>query len=629
MDNKVHVLAKNGLFLFRFNDGEFGSKWCGLWKKETKYLDYFAFKLNGTFLSSENATKLDFYNSQFARLSFQTKDGVVTEEVACLDDSIIITLRPAFKAVVSTEMGVNIRDRSDNYAKGKRYELFDNEGKIAVSFYGKTLYIMFDKGKFSKNEFYGIHVPGMSAKERGFSRYFDDCSTQNKYVPGSIDATLDANEEINFVISIKDLDKDNFYKILKNRIGRPKEYSDILNKIYSNFGNNNIIDSELIKDSIDSLYSYSNFTEKEIYAGYPYFNQFWLRDALLILPSFLSINNAGFVKSILEKIAGSASYSGLPAIFGDQSFTLDVAPSFIICLYEYFKWTGDINTVKMLKEQLNALLDSGRSVFEHGIIHDAGRASWMDSIDREYSIEIQALWIKAFEYGAELNSLMNEEVSDLENLASQIKENLVKYKREGYFSDQLNRDINSANQLFLTFHGVVDEKDANLILENAKNNLLGEFGVHSVSDKDKIYDPKGYHTGSIWPFLTNVLAGSAFLNGDYELGKTCIKILQEKNLGAQCESRITELFEPSGKPQGCSSQAWSIGMLPYIIDRFALGIEVNASKNEIHVKYPHKEINAKRTLLINEKEVKLEFSDGELNSNKKMIDEGDYIRIII
>ena len=92
----VHVMSKNGMFLFRFNNGEFGSKWCGIWKGSQKYFDYFAFKLGDEFLSEANFKKFSFYNSQFSTLLFKTTKGKVIEEVKCYDDSVLVSITPDF-----------------------------------------------------------------------------------------------------------------------------------------------------------------------------------------------------------------------------------------------------------------------------------------------------------------------------------------------------------------------------------------------------------------------------------------------------------------------------------------------------------------------------------------------------
>ena len=123
MEPIIHVMSKNGMFLFRFNNSEFGSKWCGIWKGNQKYFDYFAFKLGDEFLSESNFKKFSFYNSQFSTLLFETSNGKVIEEVKCYDDSILVSITPSFDSVITCEVGINIRKRDENYEKGKRYNL--------------------------------------------------------------------------------------------------------------------------------------------------------------------------------------------------------------------------------------------------------------------------------------------------------------------------------------------------------------------------------------------------------------------------------------------------------------------------------------------------------------------------
>ena len=121
MEPVLHVMSKNGTFLFRFNNGEFGSKWCGIWKENRKYFDYFAFKLGNEFLSESNFKKFSFYNSQFSTMSFETISGKVVEEIKCHDDCVIVSVTPSYNTSISAEVGVNIRERDENYLEGKKY----------------------------------------------------------------------------------------------------------------------------------------------------------------------------------------------------------------------------------------------------------------------------------------------------------------------------------------------------------------------------------------------------------------------------------------------------------------------------------------------------------------------------
>ena len=629
MGDGVHVLAKNGTFLFRFDNGEFGSKWCGIWNGDKKYYDYFAFKVNGEFLSAENFVKLDFYNSVFAKHLFRPKTGPVIEETICLDGALLVKLRPEFDCDVSFEAGVNIRDRAEDFIDNKRYNITERDNSIDIGLDGLTAMLAFDTGKFEKREYYGVHSPGAYARNKGYSKHFDDCAVENKYVPGVINAHVRAGEGMNVVLSTKALDKDAIYKTIKNGTQNVRLHASIINALSASYGHVSGVSGEFIEDCMDAMISYANFSMKEIYAGFPFFNQFWLRDALLVLPSFLCINNAVFVKDVLKRIRSAGKGGAFPNLAGGSLFSADVPALFLIAVKEYLDWTHDLD---MLRESSTVIKDSvayGIGLLDGGLIHDSGKLTWMDTLDREYSVELQALWAKAFDCASDMLRLAGRYYDEAKMSSETIKSNMHRYKRLGYVSDQVKLDINSANQLFTVLFETVDENTSRIVLQNAEKNLLSEQGVLSVSAKDAIYDPNGYHNGAIWPFLTAVLAGAAFGHGRFDIGRRCLDIITSKNFGVQCKSRINEILEPSGVPRGCPSHAWSIGLLPFVIDRFMLGINVDAAARKVLVRKSIETVDFSRTLNLNRREIRLTMKNGRLSSNAKIVESSDYFTVIV
>ena len=126
--------------------------------------------------------------------------------------------------------------------------------------------------------------------------------------------------------------------------------------------------------------------------------------------------------------------------------------------------------------------------------------------------------------------------------------------------------------------------------------------------------------------MTSMLAGAAYAYGRNDIGLKCLSILKDKNLSAQCSSRINEIYRPDGTPEGCPSQTWSIGILPFVIDRYILGIEMDVPGGLIHIRKPTPEIKARRDFVINGEDVKLDFSNGEVTSNRMtMLDREEFI----
>ncbi len=616
MEPIVHVISKNGMFLFRFNNGEFGSKWCGIWKGSQKYFDYFAFKLGDEFLSEANFKKFSFYNSQFSTLLFETSKGKVMEEVKCYDDSVLVSVTPSFDSTITCEIGINIRRRDENYEKGKRYNLTETKNGIKAEFNGKAAYVYFSSGKFEKDEYYGIHSPGLYALKMGLTHYIDKGEVQNKYVPGNITYELKANETYDLLFSSKEMDFDSIYKLIKNKIKYAEEYGEIIKSESKKF-DSNLLDRGFVMDSVDSIYSYTNFNDKEFYAGFPYFNEFWLRDALIVLPSFLSMGNFSFVRDLLLKISYNINEKGLPNILNGELYPKDVLGIFLIDLYEYFKYTADSSLIDLIADKKETIIQTCSEWVDKGFIHDKGNETWMDSCDREFSVEIQAIWSKAM---TAFYSMFKDQTA--KEMADTLKKSLNSLFREDHLMDQKERDINSANQIFALYFDVVDADKKDAIIKNVEDNLLTEHGILSVSKNDKTFDFKGYQTGAIWPLLTEMFTAVAFANGKNELGKTLLSILKDKNDNAQCSSRINEIFQPDGNPKGCPSQAWSIGLIPFITEKYIMGIEPDIPNGEIAIK-KRKGIKAKKDLNLAGKRINVEISDGGVKSNYGLLELSD------
>lgn len=619
--DKVNVLSKNGLFIFRFNDGEFGSKWCGIWDEGTKLVDYFAFKLNGEYLSSGNVKGFQMYNSQLGRYTYRIGGKDAEEDVFCSDSHVIVTLKPQFDADVEAEIGINIRKRDEDYTPDKVYGFEMTRGGFKAGYRDKTLHVYFNRGGFSYAPYYGRHTPGEYARSKGFSRYFDDLKEQNKFVPGTIKAKLKAGEELSITFSTQDVEEGMLAASAKNRLTASKGYNELINIICDSYGYGDVFDKGFMKDVIDSLFSYANLQKKRIYAGFPYFNQFWLRDALFVLPSFVSINQYNFFRDTIKNIATMSSDRGIPNVAGSDLYPMDTAPILIIDLFDYYLKTGDSRTLSSLDPWLNRFVYAMKSRLEGNFIHDRGRETWMDSIDREYSIEIHALWLRALKDLARAERAYEKEDTRLPEIIDRLENGLGQFRRGPYLSDQLKKDINSANQLFVPL--LLDTDMGTTIMDNLKGSLLTDYGILSVARGDKAFDPKGYHNGAVWPMLTSLAAGVAFKLKDYSFGRKLIETIKTRNFDIQCSSRVNEIFEPDGKPQGCVSQAWSIGLIPHIIDEYFIGAKIDETERRLIIDRPPPDLSFTRNLMALGRKVRLEFRDGNVVSDMPLAEENE------
>lgn len=543
----IHILAKNGTFICRFNDGEFGSKWCGIWNEGTKYFDYFAFAADDEWLSSRNIQSFKYINSMLSILEYKTAKGKIEEKVYCTNNGVVVQITPSYNAKITLEPGINIRNRSENYVEGKRYQLVEGGSFIKAILNNRAAVVMFP-GKFEKDEVYDVHIPGKYAREKGFSHYFDDMSVQNKYVPGRIYVDAEAGKPYIFTFTFDE----------PRHIDFEEEYGEYVNEL-AQYGE--------ISKLVDILNSFANYKEGKIYAGFPYFNQFWIRDALFSIPAYLAIKKYEFVRKVLSKISEMEKDGNLPNVEGSELYPADVPALYLIMVEKYFEATKDRAFLQRYFARVSNIAEKWRDLAmkNNWIIPDKGRQTWMDSLDRSESVEIQALWTLAFKAAAQIYWQVGEGNSKMLKASIAMEDTLYKYDEGHYFRDQMHSKWNSINQIALLFTDISKEKKE-IIVRNLIANFLTPYGLTSSAKNDPMFDFNGYHNGAVWPFTT-LLLGIAMIkyNIEAELGRRLIETTR-KLISAQAENAINEIFRPDGKPEGCPSQLWSIAPLLFKLE---------------------------------------------------------------
>lgn len=125
-------------------------------------------------------------------------------------------------------------------------------------------------------------------------------------------------------------------------------------------------------------------------------------------------------------------------------------------------------------------------------------------------------------------------------------------------------------------------KAKNVIDDYAENYFSADWGVRILRDDSPIYNPRGYHTGSVWPLFTGWSALAEFKYGNSLQGFTHImnNLLVYKNwqLGFIEEVLHGSEYRPSGV---CSHQCWSQTMVIQPAIEGMLGLEVDALNNHI------------------------------------------------
>jgi glycogen debranching enzyme len=279
----------------------------------------------------------------------------------------------------------------------------------------------------------------------------------------------------------------------------------------------------------------------------------------------------------------------------------DATPLFLVLLDEYHRWSGDDQLVRELEPNARAALawieDSG-DVDGDGYVEYARRnlltglvnQCWKDSWDAIQFADgtlakgpIATCEIQGYVYDAQRRAArLAREVWGDQVLAQRLERRAAdlraRFQRDFWMPergchalalDGEKRQVDSltSNIGHLLWSGLLDEGEAAATAER----LLGEdlwsgWGVRTLSAADGGYNPLGYHTGTVWPHESSLIAAGLARYGHREAATTIATAI----LGAapHFEHRLPEVFGgypaaattvPVAFPTASRPQAWAAG----------------------------------------------------------------------
>lgn len=313
--------------------------------------------------------------------------------------------------------------------------------------------------------------------------------------------------------------------------------------------------------------------------------------------------------------------------FGRSYGSVDATPLFLILAQQYRRWTGDHELIHELKD---ALIAATNWILHYGDLDNDGlieycrrnpkglfNQGWKDSGDairhRDGRIaeppialvEVQGYAVRALGAAAELFDLIGEpELAQMSMQKSRVLRKLIEQcfwlEDRAFYAMALDRDkeplrVDSSNPGHLLFASAVSVSRARQIAERVMaKGLFGGWGIRTLSDKERTFNPMSYHCGSVWPH-DNALIGYGMTR--YGLRRDPAMIFQALYDAALHfhEYRLPELFcgverqlksEPVHYPVSCSPQAWAAGA-PFLLLTGLLGLEPRADRHELAIVAPH------------------------------------------
>lgn len=161
-----------------------------------------------------------------------------------------------------------------------------------------------------------------------------------------------------------------------------------------------------------------------IYAGFPWFTDFWGRDMFIAMPgTVLCPGQFDVAKNILLSFAKyqdldkkSPTYGRVPNRLNLEGIlynTTDGTPRFVMQVLDYLKYTGDVAFLKSIYNNVKVATDAALDLYvdDRGYLTHADADTWMDAKRQgkypcsprgNRAVDIQALWFCQLESAAKI-----------------------------------------------------------------------------------------------------------------------------------------------------------------------------------------------------------------------------------
>lgn len=606
LSDRSYILSGKKAFFHRFCDTGFKNKWCGLWAMPFKFLDYFAFSVNGKWLSPENCVSFS-YNEASASHQFRLDELSIKEFLFVPEETkvlvCILTLQGTSEQKeikLGLEIALNIRKREENW-NDRIYETRNIDEKIIINS---------EKGSFV----FGSFPPGNSEFIKQYKEHSPGGERQRCFIPAlySFDLVLDSEsrKDLFFVFSCGSDEADaleNYEKTMKFLVsGYLKKENKYLKLIQDS-----TIDTGI--DYLDHLFKWSVMNLEKLafdsdlgfgfFAGLPWFTQFWGRDMGWILPAVVDYGRFEAAKESLRTLAKFQTGGCIPNVIymdGRVNYnSIDATPLWIIALNYYIKNSGDLQFLNEMNYNLLKAVEWCKQRKDRdGFLKAEANETWMDTIDRKGKpIEVQVFWIEALKSAGNLLKLIGDDRGRVfENEARKLEKKFERKfwnEEERFYFDKIdaNGKIKTINPLFALVFGL--SENSKQVLERIESKEFSSpFGIRTTSKNENIYNPMGYHTGSAWGWITALAACAEFKNSNTKKGLDYLKMLFD-DLNQRCVGAIGEAWNSENnnpvlrkknmKEEGCCLQGWSSALVIRAIDEYMLGIKIDSFDRTIIV----------------------------------------------
>jgi glycogen debranching enzyme len=400
-----------------------------------------------------------------------------------------------------------------------------------------------------------------------------------------------------------------------------------------------LADLDLLRSELDGHSYYA--------AGVPWFATLFGRDSLIT-----SFQTLSFVRGIAEEtlrlLAGRLGQEynderdeepgkvlhelrvGEPATLGETPFaryygSVDATPLFLCLLGRHADWSGNLDLFRELRGPAEAALEwidrygdldgDGLVEYQRRSPHGLVTQGWKDSADGVPDddgeplsgpvalVEVQGYVARAKRLMARMFELDGEgaRAERLREEATELEEKLERFwlPETGRYAIALDGDKRpgsglTSNQGHLLWANAVSDERADAIRDVLMSDeMFTGWGVRTLASSHPAYNPVGYHTGSVWPHDSALIAFGLRRYGFDEDFTMIFEGLLEAASRFD-DYRLPELFagfpreefdEPVPYPVACQPQAWAAGSIPFLL-KWGLGLSPDALERRLAIVRP-------------------------------------------
>lgn len=306
--------------------------------------------------------------------------------------------------------------------------------------------------------------------------------------------------------------------------------------------------------------------------------------------------------------------------------TVDATPLFIMLAGAYLRRTGDLETIKSIWPNIEAALnwidDYGDidgdkfADYHHKSVNGLINQGWKDSHDSISDEEgnlvhppIALCEVQGYVYAAKIKASFMAGALGLEDMAKKLEEEAETLKQkfnEAYWDEEKNCyvialdgdkkpcRIVTSNGGHCLYTKIADEDKAKKLAKRFfEPDMFTGWGIRTLSNKEKRYNPMSYHNGSVWPHDVAITAAGFSKYGLTEETLKLTNALFDASLFLELQ-RLPELFcgftrrsgeGPTDYPVACSPQAWSVAAVFMLLEA-CLRIDIVAAEKKIYFYSP-------------------------------------------